>query len=361
MTVTRRSNGFQVYVARGTSRWRKTVSSQGEAKALEAEWRADLLNGREPAMNEEEKQKGIHEKTFGWWAVRTYDLYWCGSKSAKTAKVNITDVVDTLGEDTPISSIDQSVINDLLTTLKGRGLAPATINRKMAALGKVLTLALEEGGIDRKPKIGRLKEDNRRTKFFNKGELSTLFHHMEAMGHKDIANFCRFLLETGLRVSEALRLEWDDFLEDDTAVLIRKSKNEEPRVIPLSNDAYAAWISGLTCIVVGTDGRAVDTAGKKAPVGKPWKNITQSRLTYCWNKAKDAAGMSDDPECVPHSLRHTCASRLARSGVDILLIKKWLGHKTLAMTMRYSHLSQDRLTSAKDALDAWDEEGSAHE
>ena len=352
MTVTRRRNGFQVYVGKGTRRWRRTLSSREEARALEAEWRADLLNGREPFMNEEAKQAAVTEKALGWWVGRTYDLYWQGTKSVKTAKVNIGDVVEVLGEDLPIADITQSKVNDLIALFKSKGLASATINRKLAALGKVLTLALDEGAIHKKPKMSRLKEDNSRTKFFTKEELDSLFGYLDADGAGDIGKFCRFLLETGLRVSEALCLEWEDILEMDDrtrrqapSVIVRKSKNEEQRVVPLTHEAYHVLIyGGVPAAVEGRNTR-------------PWGDITQSKLTFCWNKARKSAGMEGDSECVPHSLRHTCASRLARSGVDILTIKKWLGHKTLAMTLRYSHLSQGQLDTAKDALNNWKEDG----
>jgi site-specific recombinase XerD len=51
-----------------------------------------------------------------------------------------------------------------------------------------------------------------------------------------------------------------------------------------------------------------------------------------------------------HDLRHTFASRLAMAGVGIRAIQEALGHKSLAMTVRYSHLSPDFLQEAVDRL-----------
>ena len=63
--------------------------------------------------------------------------------------------------------------------------------------------------------------------------------------------------------------------------------------------------------------------------------------------ALEKAGIKD---IVWHTLRHTCASRLVMAGVDIRTVQEIMGHKTLAMTMRYSHLSGDHLTRAVNRI-----------
>ena len=52
-----------------------------------------------------------------------------------------------------------------------------------------------------------------------------------------------------------------------------------------------------------------------------------------------------------HDLRHTFASHLVMAGVDIMMVKDLLGHKTLAMTLRYAHLAQSHKTKALEVLD----------
>ncbi|RUA17837.1 MAG: hypothetical protein DSY55_01355 [Clostridia bacterium] len=51
-----------------------------------------------------------------------------------------------------------------------------------------------------------------------------------------------------------------------------------------------------------------------------------------------------------HSLRHTCASWLVMSGVDLYVVKEILGHASITMTERYSHLRPGHLRSAMDKL-----------
>ncbi|EJM98873.1 site-specific recombinase XerD [Phyllobacterium sp. YR531] len=56
-------------------------------------------------------------------------------------------------------------------------------------------------------------------------------------------------------------------------------------------------------------------------------------------------------QVVPHILRHTCASRLVRGGIDIRRVQIWLGHQTLSMTMRYAHLATNDLDSCVAVLE----------
>ncbi len=53
-----------------------------------------------------------------------------------------------------------------------------------------------------------------------------------------------------------------------------------------------------------------------------------------------------------HCLRHTFASRLVMAGVDIRTVQELLGHKTIAMTVRYSHLAPKHALAAVERLDA---------
>jgi len=200
--------------------------------------------------------------------------------------------------------------------------------------------------MSKRPKLPRLKEDNQRTKCFSSDELAALFGHMESKGHMDVAAFCRWLLETGMRVSEGRKITWENAGLESGSARIFKNKTDEPRSIPLTNAAN-------TVLTLRKEYLS-EMPGATDPDSCPWSAVTQSRLTHVWNQAREELGYTD-PDCVPHSLRHTCASRLARSGVDLLSIQKWLGHRTLAMTLRYAHLSKNQLEAAKVALEEWND------
>ena len=71
----------------------------------------------------------------------------------------------------------------------------------------------------------------------------------------------------------------------------------------------------------------------------PFADVIQYKFRSVWHEAKAEIGLADDKNLVPHVLRHTCASRLVRGGIDIRRVQIFLGHQTLQMTMRYAHLA----------------------
>ena len=61
--------------------------------------------------------------------------------------------------------------------------------------------------------------------------------------------------------------------------------------------------------------------------------------------------MKEDKEFVLHALRHTCASRLVNKGIDLYVVKEWLGHSSIQITERYAHLAPQKLANAVSALE----------
>lgn len=311
----------------GTQRYRRLLPSHAEASEWEARTRLRLLRGATSVSHPQLTLEELFQ--------RTLHLHWAGTRSEATSTINAQDVVSLLGPSRPVASVGLPEVQGLIVALKARGNSASTINRKLAALSKMLGVAEEAGIIERRPKLPRLKESEHRTRFLTLEEERALFTAIGQRGHPDVRDLCVFLVETGLRVGEARRLRWSDC--DKGAVTVRGSKADTPRTVPLTAEAS----------------RVLDER-RGAPT--PWGHISQNRLQYIWNLARADVGLEGDSDVVPHILRHTCASRLVQQGVGILIVQQWLGHRTLLQTMRYAHLATRALNGAREALDQLREE-----
>lgn len=87
------------------------------------------------------------------------------------------------------------------------------------------------------------------------------------------------------------------------------------------------------------------------PGGVVFHDIDLWSAEYQWKALRAALGFEDDPHFVLHMLRHTFCSRLAQRGVQIQTIQQLAGHKSITMTMRYSHLCPSNLQTAVNVLE----------
>lgn len=229
------------------------------------------------------------------------------------------------------SAFSDDLLDHVIGVLRSRGNSNATINRKMAALGKLLRKALKMGDIHSLPEFRRQKERAGRIRFLEEDEENRLFSEIRAR-NEDAWRLSVFLVDTGARLGEALGLTWNDVQGRRASFWITKSGRS--RTVPLTSRAHESVV-------------AVRQDGLKGP----FVMLTQVKFRAIWHEAKDAAGLKQDKDVVPHVLRHTCASRLVQGGIDIRRVQMWLGHQTLSMTMRYAHLATNDLDSCVKVLE----------
>lgn len=252
---------------------------------------------------------------------RYVDILW----EPGSHKYNVTSFVGELDEillGAEFSEFTDEMMDTLIAALRKRGNSNATINRKMAALSKLLRKAQKMGDIHGLPEFTRLKEKAGRIRFLEPEEETRLF---AAVSEKSelYGRFCIFLIDTGARLGEGTGLRWQDLNRDRATFWLTKSGKS--RSVPLTERAAAAI-----------------QASERTRRG-PFTSIVQAKFRAAWNEAKQEVGLGSEPDVVPHILRHTCASRLVQGGIDIRRVQTWLGHQTLQMTMRYAHLASGDL------------------
>ena len=137
-------------------------------------------------------------------------------------------------------------------------------------------------------------------------------------------------LNTGCRAGELWALKWSEVnRKSDPQITLLKTKNRSLRYIPLNTDALAALL---------VLEKVKNTAGYVLP-REPYRFWFESAIT----KAKILNFRF-------HDLRHTFASRCTMNGVGPVTLAALLGHKSLAMVLRYSHLAPKHLADAVSGL-----------
>lgn len=143
-------------------------------------------------------------------------------------------------------------------------------------------------------------------------------------------------LNSGMRLSEQFSLTWEAIDFGRKEIVLDETKNGSSRHIPMNSTCEAAFRSLVVAGQKPADRVFSSRHGKAINTPRKW-----------FEASAEEAGITD---LTWHSLRHTFCSRLAMAGVDIRTIAQLAGHKTLAMAMRYSHLSPSHNLSAIEKL-----------
>ena len=215
----------------------------------------------------------------------------------------------------------------------------STVNRYMAALSHVFTVAVREWGwLEDNPirRIAKLKEPKGRVRFLSDDERARLLAACRASRSPLLYPAVVVALSTGMRKNEILGLRWNHVdLERRVAVLV-ETKNDEHRAVPLAGHALKVI------------GQLFDARDPDCPYVFPGKSgASPVDLRTPWETALKRAGIEDFRF---HDLRHSAASYLAMNGASLAEIADVLGHKTLQMVKRYTHLSEQHTAGVVERM-----------
>lgn len=239
------------------------------------------------------------------------------------------------------ASADTRVVRAFAARLHRRGLAKASIARKLAAVRSCFRFLARRGVLPtnparqvRSPRLGL-----RLPAFLPVDETTTLLAGRPAPslgGARDRA-LLELLYASGLRVAEACGLDLDDLDEPRRTVRVL-GKGDKERVVPVGEAALEALAAYL-----GRRGR------RRGPL---FLNSRGGRLTarsahrIVRARAREA-GIGQ--RVTPHTLRHSFATHMLGAGADLRLIQELLGHRRLSTTQRYTHVSAEHLMRVYDA------------
>jgi integrase len=315
---------FRVEVQLEGLRKRGRFATYAEAQAKEKAWRAELASGQTEGAAPRDEH--THPRCLSQLLVKAAPLLWDGSAHGDLAEGKVKQLIAWLEVDPQLSKIG-TFVDDAVIRLRKEGRAPGTINRYLSALHAVLKWGFKRKLLPDLPEFSWQDEDEGRIRWLTPNEEQRLVATLQALGYVDIADFVIAALDTGCRRSELLHAAPDQL--DGRWLRLWDTKNGKARSVPLSARTQAILASAL-----------------------PWQ-ITEAQLRYAWNKAKVAMGLSDDEDFVLHACRHTRATRLVEMNVNLSLVQKFMGHKDIKTTLRYTHISDDALAEVANQIDGW--------
>jgi integrase len=256
--------------------------------------------------------------------------------------------------ETRLDRIDESLIERYIF-IRRKKVGVVAVNRELATLRRILHVAKEWKLIRSVPKVRLLPGETSRDfvlDYFTEGA------YLEACPPL-LREVAIVLLDSGLRLGEALALQWPDVHLEPVGgarygwiqVRAGKSKNAR-RTVPL-----AARVSRLL-----TEKHTCATSVWVFPGVSPDRPVLGTSLAHmhtniCRPKSCDKQSYSFPKDFVLHSLRHTCLTRLGEAGADAFTIMKLAGHSSVTVSQRYVHPTGETIQLAFDRLEALNRRG----
>jgi integrase len=322
----------------------RTGTRLKDAEDLLHERKADVAKGKQPEI-----RKKIPNVTFKELSIEY--LKWAKRQRSFDKKETLVNQLVTIFGAYPLRAFNTRLLeqyqtermeksNKRIKFILQTGNKPGTINRHVSVIKHMLNKAVqwdmvEEETLKRVRKVKLLEENNSRLRYLTAEECQALVNACT----KHLRPLVITALNTGMRRGEILSLKWANVDLKHGFILLEEgmTKNKTRREIPI-NETLRATLTGLT--------RRLDLpyVFYNPATEKPYNDIK--------NAFNGACRRAEIKDFHFHDLRHTFASHLVMGGQDITTVKELLGHKTLNMTLRYSHLAPSHKVKAVDLLDS---------
>lgn len=345
--------------------WSSEGWSEKKAAAVLAELKANITTGIGPRTLEEkrnlenirrdevERQEQLEQKQVEHTNNLVFSNVFSKYCDASSHKVSLVDeivyyktwIAPSLGK----KRLDEIYLLDLERIRKNMtavGRAPRSIQYIKSIVRQIYHFAADHKiYLGEVPTVNFLKKqrlDNRRQRYLSHEEATLLLD--EIRKHSMTTYRVSLLsLNSGMRFGEIAGLLWQHVDIGRREILVVDAKNGDSRAVYMT----AAVVQMFAEMAHGGASELVfpATNGKR-----------MERISNIFAAAANHIGLNEGItdrrlRFVFHSLRHSCASWLVNSGVELPVIAKILGHKTLAMTMRYSHVNDRSVRNAMSLLD----------
>jgi integrase len=213
------------------------------------------------------------------------------------------------------------------------------VNRELRLLSRIFKLAIANHEVAENPcqKVSILKGEQGRTRYLLPDEEERLMAVLTGE-RSHLRDMIVLVLNTGLRISEVFNLKPEHIDLHRNAVYIKETKNDEDREVPLNDTSRGLLIKLLD---------QCQKQGNKYLFTNPLTEARYTTIKTAWNTACRKAGITG---LRFHDLRHTFGTRAADAGVPLNAICDVMGHKSISMTERYAHATNEGKRRAVEAV-----------
>lgn len=335
--IRQRNGKFMIDLTVKGTRHTDTFTTEDEAIVA----RAKLKQKLKGTTQTDSKAVTSKASTANTWTLQTsferaQQSEWNNKEGSFNSIRNAAKVVEYFGGRTPVDQITTDSIDTYVEFLQKEGNSDATINRKLSALSLILRTALKRRKLLYMPHIPRRKEKEGRLTFLSVDQEIEILAWLRHLGKMDHLEACTVLIDTGFRTGELWRVTAADVDHTKGTITLWKTKSGKPRTIPMTERVKP--IIKRRCL--------------EYPQGKLWPQGSNEWMRKGWAKMRAKMQQLNNPDWVPHILRHTCCSRMVQRGVPLLHVQRWMGHCTIVTTQRYAHLAPNDLFAAAKVLDS---------
>ncbi|HML53139.1 MAG TPA: tyrosine-type recombinase/integrase [Solidesulfovibrio magneticus] len=240
-------------------------------------------------------------------------------------------------QDLTLKDISPFHLERVKKTMSDAGLTPRTQYYALCVVRQVFNFARDHEFCDCLSPTNRVKKpstDNRRLRFLTHDEANQLLRHLSERSPK-LHDMALLSLHCGLRAGEIFSLTWGDVDIERDLLALKDTKSGRNRVAYMTTSVRKMLIDKQ----LGPHGSLVFPG--RGGVKRSWVSNAFERAV---NELGFNNGVIDSRQKVVfHTLRHTYASWLVEQGIDLYSVKELMGHSTLSMTERYSHLSPQKM------------------
>ncbi len=217
----------------------------------------------------------------------------------------------------------------------GREISKSSINRELACLKTMFNKAIDWDLVSVNPvrKVKLFPEKPNKLRVVSDQEFQKVYNNAS----DSLRPILLLALNTGMRRGEIFNLKWQDVNLKEGYILVRESKNNDSRIIPINK----ILMDTLKSVKNNDSGEYVFSHNSGNDPVKTFKTA--------FNSAIRRSGVE---KFRFHDLRHTFASNLVMAGVDIVTVQELMGHKSINMTKRYSHPTPEHKKQAVERLNS---------